>query len=567
MKKFLSVIMAIILILSTSIFNASAFFEDVFYEDGPIIYEHVYYALDSESKTAAVFGYDTDDDGQSLVAESLTIPKQVQNNGKKYTVTEIAYGAFMDCSSIKSVNIPDTVTTIDNYAFGSAQLLEKVNIPSSIEFEYFGVGVFDNTFAMNYFAENSVDGEIILGQNVLLAYLGNAETYTVSEEIDFIADRCFFMSGVKNINLNNNIEEIYEYTFANCRNLKEITIPDSVYYIGDGAFANCTNLEKVNLGDYIEIIGIRAFEGTIINEIYIGDSMYDLMGAFAGCNTIEKFNISDNNENYYVDNDALCFHSKIVDEDGSIWFEDYYLEYYIASSDNKTYTVPGIISFIGDYAFYNCDQLENVTFTSPVAIGNYAFADCSFESFDFSKVTDTGYGAFRSCKSIKVADLSNTYSIGDSAFENCTSLSSVTFYDELSVIGSRAFANTAIETANISGDLCDIYDGAFSECLSLKTVNFDDGVYYIGNEIFANCPSLETVYISETVEYIEANAFIDCENVNFEVIKYSYGYDFISDLADEMDISYEVVGSVSFIKRLTNFFNQIFAFLFGWLMF
>lgn len=564
LKKLMAVLLAVTTAMSLFAINASALFdwEDDLFFGSEAVRNNIFYYLDGETMTATVVGYDIDDEGASLAPAEVVIPATVEEEGKAYTVTDIGYLAFAECSTIKKVTVPETVTYIDDYAFADASYLETVIIPETNEFEYFGIGVFDGTPAMNYFAVNSADGAIILGKNVLLAYLGNEKSYTVPEEINIIADRCFFMSGVEEVILNESIEEIREFTFASCRNLKEITIPDSVLYIGEGAFSNCTSLEKVNLGDCLEAIGLKAFEGTKIKEIYLGEMMYGVTGAFAGCNTLEKITCHENSM-YYMDGDVLFGHLEYVDEDGTVWLDEDYIEYFMITSDATSYTVPEDIWQIGSYAFYNCKQLESVTLSASTVIGAYAFAYCAFDSFDFDKVSSVVEGSFRGCKNLTSANLSNADFIGDSAFENCTSLASVTFGEPLCYIGYRAFANTALKTVDIGGYMTEVYEGAFADCRELTRVNFNDGVYSVDTMIFTNCPKLERVYISETVEYIEEGAFDGCKNVTFEIIKYSYGYDY----AEDNNLNYEIVGKVSFFTRVARFFTNLFYTLFGWLMF
>lgn len=564
LKKLMAVLLAVTIAMSLFAVNASALFdwEDDMFFGSETVRDNIWYYLDGETMTATVTGYDIDDEGASLAPAEVIIPATVEDEGETYTVTEIGFFAFAECSTVEKITLPETIVCINDYAFSATGHLETVIIPETNEFEYFGTYVFDGTPAMNYFAENSADGAVILGKNVFLAYLGNEKSYTVPEEITIIADYCFFMSGVEEVILNENIVEIREFTFASCRNLKEITVPDSVLYIGDGAFSNCTSLEKVNLGDCLEAIGIKAFEGTKIKEIYLGANMYDVAGAFAGCNTLEKITCHEDSS-YYTDGDVLFCHLEFVDEDGTVWIDENYIEYFMITSEATSYTVPEDIWQIGPYAFYNCKQLKSVTLTAPTVIGAYAFAHCEFDSFDFDKVSSAVEGAFRSCKNITSANLSNADYIGDSAFENCTSLASVTFGDLLYNIGTRAFVNTALETINIGGADNWIYEGAFANCPNLKRVNFNDGVYSIDTLVFPNCPKLEKIYISATVEDISPDAFVGCEDVVFEVIKYSDGYDFVKDNGYE----YEVVGKVPFFTRVANFFTNLFYTLFGWLMF
>ncbi len=571
LKKLLSVMLAVIMATSVFAVSASAFWwdeeEEDFYEIEEVILDNIIYFLYPDTMTATIISYETTDEGESIVPSVVTVPETIEHNGDNYTVDTISFYAFDSCTTLSEITIPETVICIEDYAFNGASHLEKVVIPETIEFDYFGSYVFDGTPVLGYFAENSDDGAVILGKNVLYAYVGTENTYTVPEEITIIADSCFFLSGVEEVILNDNITEIRDYTFASCRNLEEIDIPEGVAWIGEKAFADCLSLEKINLGDSISSIGLKAFENTKIKELYLGDNLESTSGAFAGCNTLEKFIISENN-GYYMDGNALCYHFEF-DEDG---LEDFpedllsafnYLDYYLITSEETSYTVPENIMNIGDYAFYNCKQIKEVILTSPVEIYPCAFEHSNIETIDFSKVVAVAYNAFRGCKNIKSADLSNAFIVDDSSFENCTALKEVTFGDELSYIGCRAFANTALETVDIGGDYCWIYEGAFYGCPELTRINFNDGVEFIDLYVAPNCPKLERVYIAESVTDISYEAFEGNDNIVFEIIEYSDGHDFV----EEMGYEYEIVGKVSFFKRVAKFFANLFDKLFGWLMF
>ena len=566
-KKLLAVFLATILATSMFAVSSSAFFDDEdYFEDfllDTVIVDDIYYTINSteDFSYATVSDFETDDEGKSVLSEAVVIPEAVEYEGETYTVTEIGYMAFTECDTLREITLPATVTSISDYAFADAANLSKVVIPSEVEFSYFGTEVFSGTPALGYFAENCADGEVILGQNVLLAYLGNEKTYTVPEEIDFIADYCFFMSGIEEINFNETVTEILPYTFASCRNLREVNIPDSIIALGEGAFSNCVNLEKVNLGDSFELFGYRAFEGTNLKDLYIGAAVVDVMGALAGCDTLENITVSEDNEYYTYEDETLFYNYEYDFGDGTYEYSRS-IEYFLITSDATSYTVPEDVDTIASFAFYNCKNLDEIVIDHPVFIGELAFAYCDFEEFDFTNVSDIGYAAFRGCNNLTEVDLSEVWYIEDSAFENCANLKDVTFSDDIYYLGARSFANTAITEISVNGDDCEIGEAAFADCKKLKSAKFNDGVGYINANIFSACPELERVFISKTVAYIDYYAFDDCQNVVFEIIEHSGSADTIIEYAedDENDVTkYEFVGKLTFFERIGKFFTDLFA--------
>jgi len=63
---------------------------------------------------------------------SVTIPEKVTYNGKTYSVTYIDWSAFLECSGLASVTIPNSVTTIDEEAFSDCSGLTSIDIPNSV---------------------------------------------------------------------------------------------------------------------------------------------------------------------------------------------------------------------------------------------------------------------------------------------------------------------------------------------------------------------------------------------------------------------------------------------------
>ena len=100
---------------------------------------------------------------------------------------------------------------------------------------------------------------------------------------------------------------------------------------------------------------------------------------------------------------------------------------------------------IGDYAFYNCINLESVTIPNSVtSIGDYAFLNCiNLESITIpNSVTSIGHDAFYGCdKLASVTIPNNVTSIGSKAFGDCGKLESVTIPNSVTSIEKSAFAN------------------------------------------------------------------------------------------------------------------------------
>ena len=172
----------------------------------------------------------------------------------------------------------------------------------------------------------------------------------------------------------------------------------------------------------------------------------------------------------------------------------------------------------------DCDQsvtkaniphtIKGVTVT---CIGNDAFDNCrSLTSVTIpDSVTSIGDSAFRYCTSLTSVTIPDSVtSIGDTAFQYCTSLASVTIPDSVTSIGGRAFDGCeSLTSVTIPDSVTSIGDWAFSGCKSLTSVTIPDSVTSIGEFAFHDCKSLTSVTIPDSVTSIGGYAFTGCKSL------------------------------------------------------
>ena len=178
---------------------------------------------------------------------------------------------------------------------------------------------------------------------------------------------------------------IGNYTFRECRSLKNIRIPSSVISIGEGAFESCSNLTSVNIPNFV----------TSIRE-----------AAFYGCSNLTSINIPNS-----------------VTSIGERAFEN--------CRSLTSINIPTSVTAIGRAAFAYCTVLTSINIPSSVtSIGKRAFYYCrSLTSINIStSVTSIGERAFIGCRSLMSINIPNSVtSIEEYAFADCSNLTSVVF--------------------------------------------------------------------------------------------------------------------------------------------
>jgi hypothetical protein len=130
-------------------------------------------------------------------------------------------------------------------------------------------------------------------------------------------------------------------------------------------------------------------------------------------------------------------------------------------------------------------------------------------------VTSIGSYAFQNCTSLTSVTIPNSVtSIGESAFDACTSLSSVTIPNSVTSIGSRAlYYCTSLSSVTIPNSVTSIGDWAFSSCTSLTNVTIGNSVTNIGSYAFVGCTSLTSVTIGNSVTSIGDYTFYYCTSL------------------------------------------------------
>lgn len=326
----------------------------------------------------------------------------------------------------------------------------------------------------------------------------------------------------------------------------EVFIPEGITKIGTGAFWNNTSVEVIHIPDTVTCIAGDAFvycdnlrEVTIPKNVEaIGDN------PFAGC---PKIIIENKSDDFLLEDDILFDKEKKI------------LIHYAPSKNEKRYTVPESIEWIGKHSFYKCKNLKEVTITKNVAyMGNNAFSDClnivlinespyfQYEggllyNRDFtqvyhyslgSKIKDViiktgvrtiGRNSFWNAKDIETIIIPETVrQIGYNPFAYCTNtefkVHSPKYTTYNGILYSNDFHEVVCCTAKIAksgtitlhNDTISLGRNSFTGCETLCHITLPPYLKTISRGAFSGCIALEEIHIPESVEFLGDWTFNNC---------------------------------------------------------
>ena len=210
---------------------------------------------------------------------------------------------------------------------------------------------------------------------------------------------------------------------------------------------------------------------------------------------------------------ASAYDIKVENDDGVMIYYNYYnnrteLEVTYETTDYNSYT--GVIRIPDEVTYMS--RPRKVT-----GIGDYAFYNCktmTSVSIPNTVIRIRDY-AFYNCYGMLSLTIPNSVDwIGDYAFYNCNSLTSLNIPNSVISIGEYAFAACCDATSvTIPNYLASIKDNTFCECYGLKSVTIPNSVTSIGKSAFSVCSGLTSVTIGNSVNEIGDYAFSQCNNL------------------------------------------------------
>ena len=453
--------------------------------------------LDDAKMTAEIINFNS-------AKGQITIPRSVTFQSQNYTFKKIDRKLFNN--NVTSIDFPDdseiekiefkiySINIIKNSVYRSSSLIESLTLPASLcqleegwccelpNLKEIKVSPLNKNFKL-------IDNKLLIGKamqdkedfDILIFATRDIEEANIPNNIRHIQSFCFelctkltkvnfseesqlktvgiyafYKSLILDIKLPPLVSTIGTYAFGSTP-IQNILLSENVVEIGKYFISGCKNIENLHFSpdSKLKVIGEYSFSSScILNDIVIPSSVCRIEeGAFSSVNT-NSISIPHSVE--YIGKSAFCR--------TTIKNESFCIPLYLATIESSTFNsflikevvIPSSVVNIEEYAFYKCNKLEEIKFSSG------------------SKLQKVGKNAFTET-SIKAIEIpSSVENIEENSFYKCNKLEEIKFSSgsKLQKVGKNAFTETLIKTIEIPPNVVNIKEHTFYNCFQLNEIIF-----------------------------------------------------------------------------------------------
>lgn len=352
-------------------------------------------------------------------------------------LTAINSTAFRDCTALASIDI-SKVTAIGADAFYNCQSLDGIRLNSAIaaipQQAFYNCA---SLTTLNLTNVTSVGYEAFYGCTLLNNIdLSALETAVYSTQN--YANRSFgYCTSLETVNLSS-LQTIGDYMFEGCSKLRSVDLCDETTVIPTGAFEYCSSLSEIDMHNITEVESFGLRGCAMLDEEDIPFANLDRInqGAFEGTG-VRHVVLSE--ECYSLQSNAFKDCVDLISIVLSEEIDDIYNSAFQGCISLERIRIPSLVEYIDPYAFADCVSLIEVDLSEDTAlyeVGNNAFENCiSLTELDFSACTDDGWftfyeSAFVGCESLRTITFPYTmdymeYDYDEGLFWDCVSLEEI----------------------------------------------------------------------------------------------------------------------------------------------
>lgn len=335
--------------------------------------EYVVARFDDDYSSAVITNNGDDSDGKMMSWRQVDSPFSENKEtlitvSVKQGVTAIGAMAFMNCTNIAEINLPDSIEQIGTDAFSQCKALQNIYLSENVE--VIGPSAFSGCSSLtevrlpsqltiirsHTFSGCSNLMQVFLGDNIQTIETCAFSSCSSLKEIQLpnglseIESWAFRYSGLERIGLPASVTKIGMLAFADCKNLTEVNLPSGITELSDYLFMNSPKLSHIDIPHGVKKIGAQVFSGCrSITTLYIPDNVTEFATtAFGGLNSLTEFTVSESSP-------VFCT------MDGILYSKDKTQLICFPNAKNiSSYSVPESITKINAVCFGPCKYLKNL---------------------------------------------------------------------------------------------------------------------------------------------------------------------------------------------------------------
>ena len=333
------------------------------------VVDGIKYSLDANQKTAKVIANNHSYSGD------IDIPANITYDNVVYKINALGFGCFADCEGLKSIKLPDGITSIEGRCFNNCENLQSVDLPSGIT--SLGVECFAGCEGLK--SIKLPDGITSLGESCF-SFCSSLTSIDLPSNIRSFGESCFESCyGLTHVSLAEGITSLGVCCFSDCSSLTSIDLPSGITSLGSSCFSGCSSLKSIDLPSGITSLELGCFSDcSSLTSIELPSGITSLgESCFSGCSSLTSIDLP----------------SGITSLGGSCF------EY---CSSLTSISLPESLTSLGVRCFYDCKGLTSIYMYAEQlpTMGDTVFENCDADNctlyvpkgtIDMYRQSDFGY--------------------------------------------------------------------------------------------------------------------------------------------------------------------------------